>query len=245
MNEENLIPGIYNYCDRWCSKCNFTDRCRLFQYEAETKIKHILNDKNPDDPEVFMKVVEENINKVRQMLFDKLKEMNIDPEEIMEYEMPQEPDFNSYPINNLAEDFVKSFNDFKEIFDFYNPQISDAVKIYRLTNELKEIQNSLSVLGWYSPQVFVKTKRLIYAHEEYIAQEDEEMKEIYEEELFITGKLIYISVMKCLSALNNLHEHCPEFGNQILNQITLLTLIKEELLKMYPGIPNFKRPYFD
>ncbi|MEZ5317521.1 MAG: hypothetical protein R2752_08995 [Vicinamibacterales bacterium] len=25
-----LIPGIYNYCDRWCERCPFTARCLLF-----------------------------------------------------------------------------------------------------------------------------------------------------------------------------------------------------------------------
>ncbi|BDQ03617.1 hypothetical protein [Ignavibacterium sp.] len=245
MNEENFIPGIYNYCDRWCEKCNYTDRCRLFQSDAEKNIQHILDDKNPNDPEVVMKDVEENLNLAMQMLMEKLEEMNIDPEDIKSGELPPEPDFNSYQINNLAEDFTKSMNEMEEIFDYYNPQINEAVITGNLTNELKEIQESLSVLGWYSPQVFVKTKRLIHAHEDYLAEKDEDFKEANEEELYVTGKLLYIAVTNCLSALNNLHEHCPEFNNQILNQIILLTKIKDELLKMYPEIPQYKRPYFD
>jgi len=27
---EAFIPGIYNYCDRWCETCAFTSRCRVF-----------------------------------------------------------------------------------------------------------------------------------------------------------------------------------------------------------------------
>jgi hypothetical protein len=26
-----FIPGIYNYCDRWCERCRFQARCRLFR----------------------------------------------------------------------------------------------------------------------------------------------------------------------------------------------------------------------
>jgi len=26
--EAALIPGIFNYCDRCCHRCRFTDRCR-------------------------------------------------------------------------------------------------------------------------------------------------------------------------------------------------------------------------
>ncbi len=32
-NTENFIPGIYNYCDRWCERCPFTDRCMNYAME--------------------------------------------------------------------------------------------------------------------------------------------------------------------------------------------------------------------
>jgi len=28
---EPMIPGIYNYCDRWCERCVFSGRCRVFR----------------------------------------------------------------------------------------------------------------------------------------------------------------------------------------------------------------------
>lgn len=31
--DPNLIPGIYNYCDRWCERCPQTARCLNFQME--------------------------------------------------------------------------------------------------------------------------------------------------------------------------------------------------------------------
>jgi hypothetical protein len=30
-NRPRFIPGIYNYCDRWCERCRFQTRCRLFR----------------------------------------------------------------------------------------------------------------------------------------------------------------------------------------------------------------------
>ena len=29
----DFVPGIYNYCDRWCERCAFTTRCFLFARE--------------------------------------------------------------------------------------------------------------------------------------------------------------------------------------------------------------------
>ncbi|KAA3623526.1 MAG: hypothetical protein DWQ02_24375 [Bacteroidetes bacterium] len=40
MKEFNLISGIYNYCDRWCKRCAFTERWAVFQ---EEKAEGVMN----------------------------------------------------------------------------------------------------------------------------------------------------------------------------------------------------------
>ncbi len=37
MEEKKLISGIFNYCDRWCERCPFTERCAVQQHEKELK----------------------------------------------------------------------------------------------------------------------------------------------------------------------------------------------------------------
>ena len=38
--EERFIPGIFNYCDRWCERCPQTARCRLFAMDQENVREH-------------------------------------------------------------------------------------------------------------------------------------------------------------------------------------------------------------
>ena len=33
--EKRFIPGIYNYCDRWCERCPQTSRCLIFSISEE------------------------------------------------------------------------------------------------------------------------------------------------------------------------------------------------------------------
>ena len=33
--DPNHIPGIYNYCDRWCERCSFTSRCLNYKMSEE------------------------------------------------------------------------------------------------------------------------------------------------------------------------------------------------------------------
>ena len=32
---DNFIPGIYNYCDRWCERCTFTSCCAVYEDESD------------------------------------------------------------------------------------------------------------------------------------------------------------------------------------------------------------------
>jgi len=36
--DPRFIPGIYNYCDRWCERCPFTSRCLTYAMEADNTI---------------------------------------------------------------------------------------------------------------------------------------------------------------------------------------------------------------
>jgi hypothetical protein len=37
---DGFIVGIFNYCDRWCERCAFTSRCRVFADVAEMEASH-------------------------------------------------------------------------------------------------------------------------------------------------------------------------------------------------------------
>lgn len=38
--DPQLIPGISNYCHRWCERCAFTDRCLVFREVREYDVQH-------------------------------------------------------------------------------------------------------------------------------------------------------------------------------------------------------------
>jgi hypothetical protein len=45
---DDFIVGIFNYCDRWCERCAFTGRCRLFA--DENKVEFERNHGPLDEP---------------------------------------------------------------------------------------------------------------------------------------------------------------------------------------------------
>jgi len=77
-NEENFIRGIFNYCDRWCERCDFTTRCRVFADERSRELEGSI-----DPMGDALKVVAESLTKAKVLLTERAEEMGIDLEAAM------------------------------------------------------------------------------------------------------------------------------------------------------------------
>ena len=57
-DEHGFIPGVFNYCDRWCERCPFSSRCRVYAIEMgiavnglERELDDVAADLPPDPEE--------------------------------------------------------------------------------------------------------------------------------------------------------------------------------------------------
>ena len=62
------IPGIYNYCDRWCERCTFTSRCLNFEM-SEEKFGDL------EDVDITNEVFWQKLSETFQETLSMLKEM--------------------------------------------------------------------------------------------------------------------------------------------------------------------------
>lgn len=73
--EEEFITGIFNYCDRWCERCSFTSRCRVFAMERE---HDLTDDEREMNNEQFWKRLADIFAEAKVMLEEKAEEFGID-----------------------------------------------------------------------------------------------------------------------------------------------------------------------
>ncbi|MDH7570429.1 MAG: hypothetical protein QHJ73_12685, partial [Armatimonadota bacterium] len=57
MMEKRFIPGVYLYCDYWCERCRFADRCEVNSRLEEREEEHLARGEDPDS----LKVIEEDL----------------------------------------------------------------------------------------------------------------------------------------------------------------------------------------
>ena len=99
MEDSKLIPSIHNYCDRWCERCVFIERCavgieELQRWKRET----------PMTDEEMWSTVSDNFKESLRMLDDMLREAGIDPAEVeAQPELTPNPD-----LEKLEEDIKQS-----------------------------------------------------------------------------------------------------------------------------------------
>src|SRR5438874_2098563 len=101
-DESRFIDGVFNYCDRWCEKCRFNDRCRVYDQELAMKERHEILGEDPSDPKLVMEDVAATFEQTMEMLKKMAEEMGVDLSEA-----PPEPrrrrrsDIGGFPRHSL------------------------------------------------------------------------------------------------------------------------------------------------
>src|SRR5436309_15735657 len=74
-NNPDLIPGIYNYCDRWCERCPLTSRCLVYATEQEDDVSPESQDIHNAD---FWRKLNSIMDETRQIITEWASQTGID-----------------------------------------------------------------------------------------------------------------------------------------------------------------------
>ncbi len=164
-----FIPGIYNYCDRWCERCTFTSRCMNFAMSEEEFSDPETRDINN---KAFWDKLGEIFSVTLEMVREKAKEMGIDLDAIDSEDMAKEEKHAhekamQQPYSLDAMKYIEMVDDrFKENEERLeakgNELISQAQASIPGTHpddDAFKINDCLEVIRWYEHQIYVKLCR--------------------------------------------------------------------------------------
>jgi hypothetical protein len=175
--DPNLISGIYNYCDRWCERCQFTSRCFLYASEQA--------DPDLDDPEVrdinnekFWRKLQDIFRNTAEMINEWAAETGVDlnsidvSEEMAERERAAEAAEQS-ELSQRAQQYITNVNNwFRDDFNSEENLHDDLQTVSRTEDEDITIQDAVAVIRWYQFFIAVKLMRALSGGIE--ADEDED-----------------------------------------------------------------------
>jgi hypothetical protein len=113
VEDPKYIPGIYNYCDRWCERCQFTSRCLNHSIEEEQNYQlEEIDEAN----ERFWHSIENSFKLTFSLIEDLAKEEGIDLESI-----------------EIAEDA------WSELLKYFEDEKKGILKIINYLKQIREI----------------------------------------------------------------------------------------------------------
>ncbi len=246
--DPKYISGIYNYCDRWCERCQFTSRCLNC-----TLVEEQFGDL--EDIDLDNKTFWERFTEVLKGTFDMIKEMAEEAGiELNAVEAESKKYINKNPVTDIitytAESYIRSVEIWFKSNEYTLYKKDNELSQVRLLSEdenpnkeVSEIKDAIEVIRWYQCQILVKLKR---AYGDSLVE-----KSLDDHEFNIPSdsngyaKVALIGMDRSISAWNMLSVYFSEQKNEILKTTALLENLKRKTELRFPLAREFVRPGFD
>lgn len=214
VDKEDFYHLPFNYCDRWCEKCNLTSLCRVFKDEEKSKKKWIKAGKDPNSWEYVFDTVKESFEEVAKLIKKDAKRLGIDLSNIDYSQERKEPSPEKFAIYQLSKKFTGAIN----------KAIKDLQVLPEDVEEDLVIEN-VETLSFYSNLIPAKLYRAIISRFE--EKEDPELAEACPDSK--NSAFILINALgEIIDSLSNLLNHSP------------LRPMREKLFKLRKSAMNLK-----
>ncbi len=242
--DPNFIPGIYNYCDRWCERCAFTSRCMNFALSEE----HFCDPQTRDlNNKAFWEKLSEIFRLTREMIEEGARERGIDLSSIDLQAAQDEQE----RIDKAAEDHeccraAKSYSErvmdwfdaaeglFEQKADELNLQARLELPQSDPAGQASGIKDAIDIIRWYQHFIYVKLMRAVQGELDDVPGDADG-----------SAKVALIAMDRSIAAWGLMHEHFPQRADEILDMLVYLDRLRKRTEEIFPNARAFVRPGFD
>ena len=246
-----LIPGVYNWCDRWCEKCTVSARCLNRGIENEDFPNSASRDVNN---EKFWKRIAETFKTAMELLEETAAEQGIDLKAVDLGVRDSENKKIEIAIENNH--CIKTSGDYIKIADEWFKNAKGLIEdkgneLERRENaghrkndpflEAGRIKDAINVIYWYKHQIFVKLKRALSGE----LEEDSIMLENSRDDSDGSAKVALIGISRSIGAWEIMRQYFPDKSDDIFDILLHLGRLRKKLESEFPKASSFKRPGFE
>ncbi len=237
---DRFIPGIYNYCDRWCERCILTNKCLVYAHEQEIKTDSGDPEANDMNNKKFWDQIRLSFEVMFEMIQEDAERLGIDLNNMPDLPLPEDVE---YPVEKLANEYGFAMHNWlKENKEILNEKAEQIQLINNKTDAVK-LADAWEVVQWYSFFISAKVHRAHFdLNERQNEKEDEDS--VFSDNLG-SAKIAIIAIDRSINALSVLYSVLKDQEDEILNFLARLSAIKKQMLVRFPTVDQFKRPGFD
>jgi hypothetical protein len=251
---DKKIPGIHNYCDRWCERCAFGSRCQVYENEtgAFPEQKDMRN-------KAFWERLSENFSKAHRLLEQAATQYGVDlsslakeVEHAQENEARIRRESQNHPLSKLSwnyseasRNWLKSQPGMLKMLEELNEKITLGVEsVDDAKTKTVVIKDCLAVIQWYQAFIHVKFIRAIMGKLED-ESDPEAGEDSYQRDFNGSAKIGMIAIERSIQAWVKLYDLLPEREDDFLKLLAMLEKMNTMAQEEFPDAKSFKRPGFD
>lgn len=245
VNHPAFIPGIYNYCDRWCERCAKTGRCAVYAIEREDAGDPAVRD--PRNEAFWCKLLS-IFEQTRQMLTEWAAEAGIDLDALDLEAAAQEDErrrtaAEDHQLARAARRYVELVEQWLAVHAVPFEQLGDPWPVYDSPADgaPESVRDAIEVIRWYQHQIAVKIMRGLRGS----ALDDAEAGGDYQTDSDGSIKVALIGMDRSISAWGALRALLPEKADTIRDILVHLERLRRGTERSFPTARDFVRPGFD
>lgn len=228
----------FNYCDRWCERCDYKNGCEVYQEEFAARFSHIIKGENPDDPEVFFKDVKEKFKKIKKFLEKKIGKEGKNLKAVKKY-----ADEEEY-LDDKIELIVEKSHIHRETVIFTEKTNFFLKKIYFEYEESADgfegMEKAIEELNWYYTFSLVKLHRALISQMKSKSAKDKEDAQFNFDDANCSAKLAYASLFVCHRSLKKFSQECLGFTKWARDLSFLSRSLLEKVETKFPQMNRAK-----
>lgn len=245
---DDFISGIHNYCDRWCERCVYTDRCRVFATDREDRQVAKSDPKWETSLEPITKTLQEAIKLLNKMAREKGIDLTKTDPGFEKERAEQKTAVEKHPLTrkslaylDLSRQWLEQ-GQVKSCMDMIFKEVELGIRTMQEgERDILRVRESLEVIRWYQHFIVAKSHRAL------MGKEGDYDKQLPEKERGYNGtaKITRIAIERSLQAWATLLGFFEEEKSALFRVMAALQQVQAQLAQTFPNMDLFVRPGFD
>ena len=235
--EKRFIPGIYNYCDRWCERCPQTSRCLNFSISEEE-----FSDPEAQDirNEAFWNKLSGILGETLELLRESAEKWGIELETLVSMD-----DIENIKAKDVAAEnhllcrAAKRYSEWVE--DWFRGRETLFFETAAATREGVSLEEAFEVIRWYRYFICAKVMRAVRGK----IEEEEERCDEFASDSDGSAKIALIAMDRSIAAWAVIRHYITDGAKEVIDVIAFLDGLRQAVEKAFSSARSFIRPGFD
>jgi len=228
--DEQFIPGICNFCNRWCERCSKGQNCLSYAYDQVKK---------GIDPK------ENNRDQINKQFWNTIEEvLSADITGLIKDSSDISLKISNENLVLFAEEYGNAVNKWLIENDNLLKEKSSLILVTYNKKETILFSDAIEIVKWYS---FFIHKRIIRSLKDLYERKTGDLKDPYNpyRDNIGSAKNTIVACGHSMAAFSFLYPELETEQATIQTFVAQLIQIKNQLLELFPDVMEFKRPGFD